>query len=51
MNGRGAHYHLFESEIGDGPVNLVPDHELQEVFWTDYEQSKIAYTDFEGKNI
>lgn len=49
LNGRGAHYHLLEDEIGNGPVALVPDHHLKEIFWTDYENSKVSYTDFQGQ--
>lgn len=47
-NGRGAHFHLLEEELGNGPISLLVDHELEEVFWTDFELSKISYTDFTG---
>lgn len=48
-NGRGAHFHVLEDELGNGPISMVADYELQEVFWTDFEQSKISYTDFSGE--
>lgn len=48
-NGRGAHFHVIEENLGNGPITLHPDHELQKLFWTDFEQSKIAYTDFNGQ--
>lgn len=48
-NGRGAHFHLLEDELGNGPISIVPDHELKELFWTDFAQSKISNTDFSGK--
>lgn len=48
-DGRGAHFHVIEEDLGNGPIALLPDHELKEVFWTDYEQSKVSYTDFDGQ--
>lgn len=47
-NGRDSHYHALEEDIGNGPICMQPDHDLNEVFWTDYEQSKIAFTDLNG---
>lgn len=49
-NGHGNYFHLLEEELGNGPISMLVDHELEEVFWTDYEQSKISYTDFSGMN-
>lgn len=49
-DGRGPHFHVLEDDLGNGPIALLADHELQEVFWTDYEQSKVSYTDFDGKS-
>lgn len=47
-DGRGAHYHMLEEELGDGPIALVPDFELKEMFWADFESTRIAFTDFDG---
>lgn len=47
-NGRGAHFHVLEEDMGNGPMAMVTDHELKEVFWTDYSESRICYTDFNG---
>ncbi|XP_031628154.1 putative vitellogenin receptor isoform X2 [Contarinia nasturtii] len=48
-NGRGPHFHMLEEELGNGPISMVVDYELKEIFWTDYAQSKISYTDFHGE--
>lgn len=48
-DGRGGHQHLFEENLGNGPISMVPDHELEEVLWTDFEKSRISYTDFNGE--
>lgn len=47
-HGRGAHYHLFEDDLGNGAIEFVNDHDLKEVFWSDFESDKISYTDYEG---
>lgn len=47
-DGRGQHYHVLEEDIGGGRIHMVPDFELREVFWADYEKRRIAYTDYDG---
>lgn len=47
-DGRGRHYHVLEEDIGCGRIHMVPDFELREVFWADYEKRRIAYTDYDG---
>lgn len=48
-NGRGKHYHLLKDEMGDGPVDMLPNHDLKEIFMTDHEHSSINYMSFSGK--
>lgn len=48
-NGRGTHYHFLKDEMGEGPVNMLPDPNLEEIFMTDYEHSSIKYMSFSGK--
>lgn len=48
-NGRGTHHHLLKDEMGDGPVNMLPDHNLEKIFITDHEHSAIKYMSFSGK--
>lgn len=50
-NGRGAHYHMLKDEMGEGPVNMLPDHNLEEIFMTDHEHSAIKYMSFTGKKL
>lgn len=48
-NGLGAHYHVLEEGLGNGPIQLVPDPILHEVFYLDVHNSKIGFTDYDGK--
>lgn len=47
-HGRGPYYHILEEGMGNGPIQIVPDAELNEIFWVDTELNKIGFTDYEG---
>ena len=48
-NGRGPHFHVVKDDLGDGPIAMIKDDERNKVFWTDAAESKISYTDYNGK--
>lgn len=48
MDGRGPHFHIIEEDIGNGPVQLIVDKDLQEIFWSDAQLNKISFTDYDG---
>lgn len=47
-DGRGPHYQIFEERFGNGPITLLPHHEMEHLFWTDFEKGTISYTDYQG---
>lgn len=47
---RGHYIHLIEDSVSVGRVQLAPDFELKELFWSDYNERKISYMDFDGNS-
>lgn len=48
-DGRGPHYQITEERFGNGPISLLPHHDMEHLLWTDFERGTVSYTDFKGE--
>jgi Low-density lipoprotein receptor domain class A len=52
MKGGHDHFHVIESGLSKiGPIHIAVDEENQVVYWSDGENMKIEFSNFEGTNI